>query len=331
MDEMRLLGEFRAAVSPPDARTLTAARARMLDAGIRGTVGRPRWFRRRRAGWVAGGLSLAATAAVAAVMVAPTVTGSGGPQHAMPVSHLSGRQILLDAATAAAAAPATAGTYWYVKTAGSAPQPYTQQAWYTHAGVEYSATPDGKEVYQPGADCDFSVGGRWLSYQQLKQLPTDPGALKAWITWSMTSGWQPLSPCAAQDPHPAPVPARSSLNIDPSDVASALSNLLFQVPAPPALRAAAFRALASMQDVRELGYADGGVALAIYGPSLPASKFRPGKEPRDTGVVKLIIDPANSMLRAETNYEGTTQILATGWTNHMPKIVPLSQVFPAKS
>jgi hypothetical protein len=291
---------------------------------------------RRRIGWLASGIGLtaAAVAVVIAVVTAgtPGAAGRSGPgkTQAGATSRLSGRQILLDAATTAAAARAGTGTYWTVKQGGRAPKPWTVQGWYTHAGVEYDAAPDGKEAYRQG-DCAFSVGGRWLSYRQIQQLPVDPGALKAWIHWSMTAGWQPLEPCARHaDPAP-PVPVRSSpANVAPFYVTSVLRGLLFQVPAPPALRAAAFRALASMPDVRKAGYADGGVVLVIHDPPIPASKFPSGKEPKGTGVVKLIIDPATATLRAWTDYTGTTQILAAGWTNHMPKIVPLSQVYPAK-
>lgn len=362
VDDLTELREGWGQPEPPSPVACSAARAALLEqaAAAPATMAGPARLivvrlaqrspgaarrSRRRTGWLAGGagLTAAAVVAVAAVMAsasgtAPAATGDGhaaAHPSASPVavSKLSARRILLDAATAVAAAPARTGTYWYLKTIVPGPPRATLQTWYTRDGVGYSLAPDGRDVYRPSADCGFSVGGRWLTYGQLEHLPTDPAALKAWLTWSSTRGaWQPLSPCASASV-PAPPRPRWSQTAAPraSGFAAELTSLLFQVPAPPALRAAAFRALASMPDVRKLGYADGGVVLAIHGPAVPASKFPSGKAPQgDTGVVKVIIDPTTFALRAESDYQGTTRILAAGWTDHMPKVVSISQAFPPK-
>jgi len=58
------------------------------------------------------------------------------------------------------------------------------------------------------------------------------------------------------------VPTASVL---PGYVLTTLVRLLTDLPVPPAVRAAAFRALASMPSVTSLGPADGGQALLITG------------------------------------------------------------------
>lgn len=117
--------------------------ARQRRSGWLGTGGR---VRPRRAGWLAACVGL--TAAVAAVAVttvtmAPTVTSSGPPA----VAHLTGRQILLAAATAARAQPKRSGIYWHVKMVFQVPhskaQPSkalgSQETWTRRDGQQWIA------------------------------------------------------------------------------------------------------------------------------------------------------------------------------------------------
>ncbi|HEX9034576.1 MAG TPA: hypothetical protein VF834_22250 [Streptosporangiaceae bacterium] len=109
-------------------------------------------------------------------------------------------------------------------------------------------------------------------------------------------------------------------------MAISLTELLDQIPAPRAVHAAAFRALAAMPNVTKLGEVGGDLVLRISVPALPASKFPGGKVPAGSGHIKLIIDASTLTLRAWSDYTGTTTILAARWTNTLPRIIPDSQL-----
>ncbi|HEV2374320.1 MAG TPA: hypothetical protein VGS19_19445 [Streptosporangiaceae bacterium] len=338
--------EFRATVSPPDARTLIAARASVLGTGARDTTGRLRRLRRRRAGWWAGGLGLTAAAAAVSMVVAmsstATPTTPGGSDHgktgAVAVSRLSGRQILLAAATVAAATPTRIGKYWRVKEImpnlfptrppGWKPTA-TLESWQTHDGSEYDLVPGRNVAWESSPYKGFDVGSSTLTAEQVQHLPTDPGALEAWITRS----WEhPIDGVHAPSTYPAPPVPVVSRQPQPASVlhdgmAMALTSLLYQVPAPPAVRAAAFRALASMPGVTKVGEVNGGVVLRIsFDTRPPANKYPGGRLPRGIGTMRLIIDSSAFTLRAWSDYQVTTTILAAGWTNFRPRVVSPSQV-----
>lgn len=296
----------------------------------------PVWPRRRRTRWVVGGTALTAAAAVVAAVVAamawPATTGPGrhaGTQ-AVAITRLSGRQILLAAATKAAAAPAQTGAYWYVKQVVPNPDApagkSTVRNWYSRAGTEYDLSPDGTEIYNSGST-GFSVGGRLLTYGQIRRLPTGPAALKAWLAWALTH--PSCRACSGGAPRARPA-GGTPPSATPAGEAVALSELLYQVPAPPALRAAAFRALAAMPDVTRLGNSSSGVVLKISVPEPPASKFPAGKLPVGAGKITLTISTTTLSLRVWSDYQGTTTILKAGWTNARPRIVPIGKLFPAK-
>jgi hypothetical protein len=296
---------------------------------------RDRGLRHRRMGWLAGGLGLtAATAAAIAVIVTVATPGGSGPgrsaatgpgsTQAGRISQLSGRQILLDAATTAATAPASTGTYWYVDelAPGSAAK-MTTQSWYTHDGTVYTMIPQDKGVFLASPHAGFSIGASSLTYQQIQQLPTNPAALTTWITRSFSHP-QDMPTAPGGVPHAVySPPPRADIS---SAVAISLSELLDQIPGPAALRAAAFRALAAMPDVTKVDEFGGDVVLRISGPALPASKFPGGKVPAGTGEIKLIIDASTLTLHAWSDYTGTTTILAARWTNTLPRIIPDSQL-----
>jgi hypothetical protein len=345
---------------PPSQAAYAAARAALMQRAAAARVPAPapgrrasrgsraRGLRHRRTGWLAGGLGLtAATAAAIAVIVAAGTPGGSAPSgpgnpQAGGISQLSGRQILLDAATAAATAPASTGTYWYVDelAPGSAAK-MTTRSWYTHDGTVYTMIPQDKGVFLASPHAEFSIGASSLTYRQIQQLPTSPAALTAWITRSFS---HPSDPSATPGGAPRAVyspPRRGDVarpeqsgrgqsvlpraNI-PSAVAISLSELLDQIPAPRAVRAAAFRALAAMPDVTKLDEVGGDVVLRISVPALPASKFPGGKVPAGTGEIKLIIDASTLTLHAWSDYTGTTTILAARWTNTLPRIIPDSQL-----
>ncbi|MEV3978641.1 hypothetical protein [Nonomuraea sp. NPDC049758] len=135
----------------------------------------------------------------------------------------------------------------------------------------------------------FTMAGRDLTFRQIQELPADPAALKERVAAMLPAGSAGL-------------------------LADALSGLLWSKPSPPAVRAAAYRALADLPDVRYLG-----------GRADPLG--RPGEAfsyPLPTGVRRtLIIDPATSQVLAGTDAGGTggSQIVLTaGWTDQAPNL-----------
>jgi hypothetical protein len=326
MDDLADLKDAWGQPNPPSPTAYANARAALLQqiavAGAREPAPMPRRRRGVQLSWLVGGAAVTAAAATAIVFAVVTATpprssippsSAAGQQH----SQLSGRQILLAAATVAETRPTGAGTYWHVTTSSvqspptaGLPTPYVTSTWTAHDGTSYIMYQGYTGVRQLPNEHGFGVGGSILTYQQLQQLPTDPSALKAQITDSFI--------------HPSGSHAHTSLGIPAADmpgaVAGALSGLLYEVPAPAAVRAAAFRALASMPDVTNLGTRDGGQALRISYPppadNLPSGKVSPGADG-----LTLVIDPATSRLLGQTYRYGTDQILTAEWTNELPGLV----------
>ena len=163
-----------------------------------------------------------------------------------------------------------------------------------------------------GEDTFVVVEGRDLTFAQLQRLPDAPEALRDWVVDAVNDD---LDPSATAE-------------ILEDNVAEVLANLLVDVPAPPGVRAAAFRALADMPNVRsigpttdELGRAGVGVLIDTAGILVTRGGPYKGKVTR-----KLIIDSDTShVLASEANvgessdpFSGTL-ILEIGWTDQEPR------------
>lgn len=326
---------------PPSQAAYTAARAALLQQAAAARIPDRRVVARRRPGRLAAGIGLTAAAVAAVAAVATALVTAGGPggesratggrgHHQAPavaVSRLSARRILLAAATSAAAAPQSPGRYWYLEETGPGPAAKsTQRQWYTHDGSDYTWLVQYKGVFLASPHAGFGVGASSLTYRQVEQLPAGAAALKAWITRSFSHPSGPPLPRGLPSARYTP-PSRAEL---PADVALALSNLIYQVPAPPAVRAAAFRALAAMPDVTKVGHSGRDVVLRIRVPRPPANKFPSGKDPRGAGQIRLTIDTSTLTLHAVTDYQGTTTVLAARWVNSRPRVIPNSKLIHAK-
>ncbi len=336
MDELQMISTMLAKPDPSED-VVERGRRHLQDGG-----GAP--LRPRRIGWMTGGLGLTAAAAAAAVLVvsqtnAPTPTTNSPPVQAgqrpgaappAGTQALSGQQVLLAAATTAAAQADEDGTYWYVRNKFIGVGPYgssTQEQWTRRDGTSWYRGPDGKLVGQTRFPSrGFGLAYTSLTLAQLRALPTDPAALTEWIKHSFTHPPQYRPdrggkvtadgrnrrglPVARIDPLPA--------RYLESETALQLANLLFRVPAPSAVRSAAFRALAAMPGVRNLGpAAGGGVHLRIALP-VDAAKYR-GKLPAGVDRFDLVVNPTTGKVLSETNYQGTNEILAANWTDHLPR------------
>jgi hypothetical protein len=175
--------------------------------------------------------------------------------------------------------------------------------------------PGTASLAHVGDDTFVVAEGRGLTFVQLRRLPDDPDTLRAWVVDAVKD-----------DLH------RSvSADILDYNVAEVLANLLVDVPAPPGVRAAAYRALADMPNVTstgptrdELGRAGVGILIdtgAMAGAVFPGGRrFKAGELTR-----KLIIDPATSYVLASQTIIGErsdpfsdTLILEVGWTDEKP-------------
>lgn len=247
--------------------------------------------RRRRIRPLAIGAGLLATAAVAAgvvvVVTRPAAPVEAPPQAVAPVE--TGPAVLLAAARVAERAQVGAGRYWHTTTKVG------KQSW------EYWTTTDGREWYR-----DESHGGKVrplprarpiringdddVTLSTILSLPPDPAALRTWLTDGLT---------------------RLELPADQLGFAvlGGLTDLVSTVPAPPAVRAAAFRAIAAYPGVT----------------ALPD-----GKSVRLPGGGRLVVDPATGQVdsssvfldwngKPATNGNGDTYAVSGEWTDELPK------------
>jgi hypothetical protein len=106
-----------------------------------------------------------------------------------------------------------------------------------------------------------------VTFHQLQQLPASPAALKAWLRAFQRDFTR-----------------QTGLHVaDPAALIQSLIQLVAGVPAPPQVRAAAFRVLATLPNVTRLGPVHGGQALRI---ALGGNEH-----------ATLIVDPATSQAR----------------------------------
>ncbi|MEU4408413.1 CU044_5270 family protein [Streptosporangium sp. NPDC023963] len=312
---------------------------------------------RRRLPWRAGVAGLAAAAAVAGVILVPGLdTSTPALRPSQPgTAALSGPSILLAAATRAEAAPE--GAYWHVKRLNTirwarpygrkgdtyqlesstitedwiseegrawtgyrklATRPLDVEAWRRDGSPtewkaergDSSVSPgEGRTEYgafstSPGEGHlgsyknrkKFRFGGEQLTLEEVKALPADPEALRNRTLEAIHVGVE-----RSADDH----------------LPMALASLLYELPASPEVRGAAYRALAALPLVRAEGHTRDprgrpGVAIAF-----------PGMYDRSTPN-RLIIDPDTSMVLAFLNAgvpggsNGTEVVLEAGWTDSEP-------------
>ena len=264
------------------------------------------------------------TAALAAVAVAAVAVGTGVLGDAgTPVA--PGQQILLAAATTVENSPEGTGAYWYVKVVsigardgeswqeetwtGRDGRTWSRSTWQNPAAASASPSafpntaPDGKvvEVRPPNP---LRLGGAKVTIEQLQTLPTDPAALQERIAELVRSSDIRTSSGKLTDAQREQA------------VFEGLVSLVSQLPAPPKVRAAALRAIATYPSVSSLGAVDGGQGLLI--------SFYPGEPP-----ARLVIDPTSGQLR-RTNVlvmtfggtmtsDGGIFAVTAEWTDTLPR------------
>jgi hypothetical protein len=256
---------------------------------------------RRRVRPLALGAGLVATAAAAAVVVA-TLPGTPAPSAPAPQPQavapvVTGRQVLLAAATVAEHAPAGTGKYWHIKTA-SGEEVY--EYWYAADGhLFFRGAKSGGRVMPLGSS-RLRLAATEVTFEQLRTLPTDPAALRDWLVNAIAHSGARTSagPFTAADRE--------------RELLLSMVSLVSTLPAPPAVRATAFRSIAAYPGVQDLGAVPGG-----QGFMLP-------------GEYRLVVDPATGRINRTSMYvtaDGAIYGVAdprgaevsAEWTDALPK------------
>ncbi|MEV0407125.1 CU044_5270 family protein [Actinoallomurus sp. NPDC050550] len=304
MDDLQMLATTLAA--PEMSReAVDRGRHRLLNR-MRGPVSR-----RRRPRVLAAMLGLTAAAAAAAVVVTTSGTTAPTATPNSPPAELSSRQILLAAARTAEARPAGSGVYWHVKTidenkkSTSKPVRGVLETWTRRDGMRWDGwngrvlTDDG-----PASPAAFQVAFTKLTSAQLQGLPTTADGLRAWIDDSIKRSKTGRVPLGAERTY----------------VPRTLIELLYEFPAPPRVRAAAYRALAALPDVKSTGVVKGGRGLLINGGTADEQR--------------LVFDPETSLVRSVDTTMGASYhrvtVLAAEWTNTLPKVTPHKTLPPGR-
>jgi hypothetical protein len=363
MNETNELAEARALFDEPPAPTpevIAAARARLTDGDpVRSHRTRRRRGELRTAWFTTFGLSLAGAVTAAAVTIA--MVGHRGVRE--PNGRPSARGLLLAAAQGAEAASPATGRYWHLtirgdeliqvgkpghatyqvyaptrseiwmSTDGHGPtweksqdlgaKPATKADWDawrkegaptifrgTDTGDEISSKPGRSHIDRIEPGSYENLFGQRLTPQDVQALPTDPGRLKMTLTRLIR---------------------RESSHVTDEQLFTWSSTVLSYSPASPKVRAATYRMLADLPDVKQLGTVTDqagrkGTAITINaGIDSQASTFG----------TRLIIDPSTGRaLATEMVMTGkgggapgtagqeqvavSNVILRTGWTNRAP-------------
>ncbi|SEF30247.1 hypothetical protein SAMN05421837_105104 [Amycolatopsis pretoriensis] len=244
--------------------------------------------RRRRVRPLAIGAGLVAAAAAVAAVVA-TLPSPPPPRQAVVLPVETGPAVLLAAARVAEHAQVGTGKYWHTTTKVG------KTTW------EYWTTADGQEWYRdenhggelrplPQARPIRINGDDDVTLSTILSLPPDPAALRTWLTDGLSRHGLPANQLGFA-------------------VLGGLIDLVSTVPSPPAVRAAAFRAIAAYPGVT----------------GLPD-----GKSVRLPGGGRLVVDPATGQVdsssvfldwngKPATNANGDTYAVSGEWTDDLPK------------
>jgi hypothetical protein len=293
MDELQILATVLVSDEPSDE-VVERSRYKLLNRI------KVRPARRVRVRWWAAGLGLTAVAAAAAVVASsvavPAPTAPGAVVMSAP-------QVLLAAAAAAQSTPESSGAYWHVTVAirdhAAGSPPVVSERWITPDGQNWESWR-GEILKQAVRNRPFVLAGEAVTVDELRSLPTEPEALKNWIT------------DAAE--HTTAVTSAGRLTPEEKTrlAFESLIQLVSGLPAPPAVRAAAFRAIATYPEVTGLGAVPGGQGLQIDSED------------------RLVVDPATGTVNETTMFvsidggvwhfpPGATATVRAEWTDTLPE------------
>ncbi|WP_067473752.1 CU044_5270 family protein [Actinomadura hibisca] len=337
MDELEMIATMLDEPATPE--TEAAVQRRLLK-GMREPERPTRRAWRRPARWSGFGVAATAAAVTGAVVLAPgTAPRAPDPDRAPAVAQpMSARTVLLTAAEHAEAAPTT-GKYWHVlrvhSSAYSNGKPEYHmlgqqligqwsrpdgQSWTGARGLgavpmsakdapafRRAGSPDPNpirpQLTKETGTATFLVCDREMTFKQVQALPTDPGKLRSALRRAV--------------PRNHPTAGRTTDEV----VRNCVTSLLGFVPAPPKVRAAAYRLFAAMPGVTAMGEVTDergrkGFGLRVQG--------------RRGFVETVIIDPASSLVLS-TSVTGSGPVgtlskmlyLQVGWTDSEPRIPTL--------
>lgn len=283
MDDLRTLG---AALAPDEPSQDVVDRSRhRLQNHMRGH------HPVRRRSWLAVAVAAAATAVAAVVAVV-----------ALPADPPNRQEALFAAAAAAERSRESVGIYWYFKVDFG---DYHDEYWIKPDGYYWRRFQDGKVEKMPDRRRHpFKMLNTPVTLDQLRALPTDPEALRAWVD-------------EAVGDYDGGFKERNTLD--------SLVALVSMVPAPREVRVAAFRAIAADPRVEYLGDVPGG-----QGVLLPTDRLAGTSQPGDRQPAgdQIVFDPAtgqtNSTMffvslsgeRHLMGYPGAK--ITTEWTDVLP-------------
>ncbi|MFG1644735.1 CU044_5270 family protein [Amycolatopsis sp. NPDC049252] len=260
---MNDLQTLRAALTPdePAQDVVERSRHRLQNHMLTG--------RRKRTGLIAVGVGVLAAAVAAGVVVA-TLPGTPAQAPSQAVAPaVTGQQVLLAAATVAEHAPAGTGKYWHIRTA-SDKQVY--EYWFTSDGHMWFRGAKTAGKVMPLGLYPLRLAAAEVTFEQLRTLPTDPAALRDWLVNAIAHSGARTSagPLTASDRE--------------RELLLSMVSLVSTLPAPPAVRAAAFRSIAAYPGVQDLGSVPGGRGFLL---------------PRD---YRLVVDPATGRINRTSMY-----------------------------
>ena len=283
MDDLRTLGAALAQ-DEPSQDVVDRSRHRLLN-HMRGH------HPIRRRSWLA--ITAAAAATAAAVAAAAIV--------ALPADPPSGQDVLFAAAAAAERSSESTGIYWYYKVEAHS---INYEYWIKPDGDYWRRYDDGKVEKMPERlRHPFKMLNVPMTLDQLRNLPTDPEALRAWVD-------------EAVGDYDGGFKERNTLD--------SLVSLVSMLPAPPEVRAAAFRAIAAYPGVEYLGDVPGGQGVQLPTFGLDAYAVVDGQPAGE----RLVVDPATGRANGTTFFvslSGERHILGNPgaritaeWTDSLP-------------
>ncbi|MFD1936032.1 hypothetical protein ACFSKW_31640 [Nonomuraea mangrovi] len=213
---------------------------------------------RRRPRWTPMLASLAVAAVAAVAFAVPRLMTAHPAEDKVSV--------LRAAAGVAEVLPPTKGAYWHVKRLINDSE--VRELWVARDGRAWTTTRSGTTTVSAPTKEPFTMDGHPMTIAEIEALPGDPVALRAHVNGILRD-----------------VPERERGGV----VADALSGLLWSKPAPPDVRAAAYRALAELPDVRYLG-------RSTFAYDVRGVKRELVIDPRDSQVVKAITGVATEIV-----------------------------------
>ncbi|MGW4793855.1 hypothetical protein ACWEPC_15775 [Nonomuraea sp. NPDC004297] len=160
----------------------------------------------------------------------------------------------------------------------------------------------------------FELGGQWLTYEEVQRLPADPDRLKGWLTEAARVG-------------------RIEQGSVDHWLSSTLRVLLYDLPAPKEVRAAAYRALLTLPHVRSGG---DGVRdpLGRSGSAVVIDQSTGTGKKAGASTVRLIVDTGRMVLLSSEQtmslagepMPGKSYIqtmIEVGWTDSRPAVPAL--------